>query len=134
MSLVIVSEDYQKSFTISYFEFTEMRKGFLLSYSKKVYDMYIELLRYYIDSDWKNVKKIDELLQIYIPNDLLILINHSDVDGTLSPFECKRLIEYLNIDMSLVKNEMNPNVIYPMMEFKEMVKYSIDNDVKLLFE
>lgn len=134
MSLVIVSEDYQKSFTISYLGFTEMRKGFLLSYSKKVYDMYILMLKCYMNNDWESVNNIDRLLQIYIPNDLLILINHSDVDGILNPFECKRLIKYLDIDISLVKNEMNPNVIYPMMEFKEMVKYSIDNDVKLLFE
>ena len=134
MSLVIVSEDNQKSFTISYLGFTELRKGFLLSYSKKVYDMYIELLRCYIDSDWESVNKIDELLQIYIPNDLLILINHSDVDGTLDSFECERLIKHLNVDVPLVQKELNPNLIYPMMEFKEMVKYSIENDVKLLFE
>ena len=134
MSLVIVSEDNQKSFTISYLGFTELRKGFLLSYSKKVYDMYIELLRYYIDSDWENVNKIDELLQIYIPNDLLILINHSDVDGTLDSFECERLIKHLNVDVPLIQKELNPNLIYPMMEFKEMVKYSIENNVKLLFE
>ncbi len=134
MSLVIVSEDNQKSFTISYLDFTELRKGFLLSYSKKVYDMYIELLRYYIDSDWKSVNKIDELLQIYIPNDLLILINHSDVDGTLDSFECERLIKHLNVDVPLIQKELNPNLIYPMMEFKELVKYSIEKDVKLLFE
>lgn len=134
MSLVIVSEDNQKSFTISYLGFTELRKGFLLSYSKKVYDMYIELLRCYIDSDWESVNKIDELLQIYIPNDLLILINHSDVDGTLDSFECERLIKHLNVDVPLIQKELNPNLIYPMMEFKELVKYSIEKDVKLLFE
>ena len=75
------------------------------------------------------------MLQLYIPNDLLILINHSDIDGELNSFECKRLLPYLNINPRLIKEYISDSefLIKKMNEFKEIVEYGDTEDVKLIF-
>ena len=80
------------------------------------------------------VELLDEMLQLYIPNDLLILINHSDVDGELDSFECKRLLPYLKINPHLIKENIGDEfLIMKMKEFKDMVEYGATEDVKLIF-
>ena len=136
MGLDIRSEDDGKYFHISYFAFSDLRKGFLISYNYDVYMLYKIFIEAYMKDDVRLVELLDEMLQLYIPNDLLILINHSDVDGELSSFECKRLLPYLNINPRLIKEHINSDgefLIKKMNEFKEIVEYGDKEDVKLIF-
>ena len=136
MGLDIRSEDDGKYFHISYFAFSDLRKGFLISYNYDVYMLYKIFIEAYMKDDVRLVELLDEILQLYIPNDLLILINHSDVDGELSSFECKRLLPYLNINPRLIKEHINSDgefLIKKMNEFKEIVEYGDKEDVKLIF-
>lgn len=136
MGLDIRSEDDGKYFHISYFAFSDLRKGFLISYNYDVCMLYKIFIEAYMKDDVRLVELLDEMLQLYIPNDLLILINHSDVDGELSSFECKRLLPYLNINPRLIKEHINSDgefLIKKMNEFKEIVEYGDKEDVKLIF-
>lgn len=135
MGLDIWSEDDGKNFHISYFGFTDLKKGFLISYDYDMYESYKLFIEAYVKGDEKTVERIDEMLQSHIPNDLLILINHSDVDGELDSFECKRLLPYLNINPKLIKEHMNNSefLIKKMNEFKEMIEYGGTEDVKMIF-
>ena len=137
MGLDIWSEDDEKFFHISYSGFTDLKKGFLITYNYDVYMLYKLFIEAYMKDNERLVELIDEMLQLYIPNDLLILINHSDIDGELDSFECKRLLPYLNINPKLIKNYINQQnsefLIKKMNEFKEIVKYGSIEDVKLIF-
>ena len=133
----IWSEDDEKFFHISYYVFTDLKKGFLITYNYDVYMLYKLFIEAYMKDNEKLVELLDEMLQLYIPNDLLILINHSDIDGELDSFECKRLLPYLNINPKLIKNYINQQnsefLIKKMNEFKEIVEYGSIEDVKLIF-
>lgn len=137
MGLDIWSEDDEKFFHISYSGFTNLKKGFLISYNYDVYMLYESFIEAYLTDNERLVELLDERLQLYIPNDLLILINHSDIDGELDSFECKRLLPYLNINPKMIKyyiNQQNSEfLIKKMNEFKEIVEYGSTEDVKLIF-
>lgn len=135
MGLDIWSEDDKKFFHISYFGFSDLKKSFLLSYNYDVYVLYVLFIEAYMKDNERLVELLDEMLQLYIPNDLLILINHSDIDGELNSFECKRLLPYLNINPRLIKEYISDNefLIKKMNEFKEIVEYGDTEDVKLIF-
>lgn len=135
MGLDIWSEDDEKFFHISYFGFSDLKKSFLLSYNYDVYVLYVLFIEAYMKDNERLVELLDEMLQLYIPNDLLILINHSDIDGELNSFECKRLLPYLNINPRLIKEYISDNefLIKKMNEFKEIVEYGDTEDVKLIF-
>lgn len=89
--LSISSEDGKKIFNISYFGFTELRKNFLLSYSVTLYNEYNKLLKNFLTG--KSYSLNDDFIQNHTPNELLILINHSDVDGELTSSECEKLLD-----------------------------------------
>lgn len=135
MGLDIWSEDDEKFFHISYFGFNDLKKGFLISYNYDVYMLYKLFIEAYMKEEERLVELLDEMLQLYIPNDLLILINHSDIDGELDSFECKRLLPYLNINPRLIKEYISDSefLIKKMNEFKEIVEYGDTEDVKLIF-
>lgn len=135
MGLDIWSEDDEKIFHISYFGFNDLKKGFLISYNYDVYMLYKLFIEAYMKEEERLVELLDEMLQLYIPNDLLILINHSDIDGELDSFECKRLLPYLNINPRLIKEYISDSefLIKKMNEFKEIVEYGDTEDVKLIF-
>lgn len=134
MGLDIRSEDDGKYFHISYFAFSDLRKGFLIGYNYDVYMLYKMFIEAYMKEEERLVELLDEMLQLYIPNDLLILINHSDVDGELDSFECKRLLPYLKINSHLIKENIGDEfLIMKMNEFKDMVEYGATEDVKLIF-
>lgn len=135
MGLDIWSEDDEKFFHISYFGFSDLKKGFLISYNYDIYMFYELFIEAYMKDNERLVELLDEMLQLYIPNDLLILINHSDIDGELNSFECKRLLPYLNINPRLIKEYISDNefLIKKMNEFKEIVEYGDTEDVKLIF-
>lgn len=135
MGLDIWSDNNKKSFHISYFGFNDLKKGFLISYDYDVYILYKLFIEAYMKENEKVVELLDEVLQSHIPNDLLILINHSDVDGELDSFECKRLLPYLNINPKMIKKHMNNDefLIKKMNEFKEIIEYGGNEDVKLIF-
>lgn len=135
MGLDIWSEDDEKFFHISYFGFNDLKKGFLISYNYDVYMLYKLFIEAYMKEEERLVELLDEMLQLYIPNDLLILINHSDIDGELDSFECKRLLPYLNINPRLIKEYISDSefLIKKMNEFKEIVEYGNTEDVKLIF-
>lgn len=135
MGLDIWSEDDEKFFHISYFGFNDLKKGFLISYNYDVYMLYKLFIEAYMKDNERLVELLDEMLQLYIPNDLLILINHSDIDGELDSFECKRLLPYLNINPRLIKEYISDSefLIKKMNEFKEIVEYGNTEDVKLIF-
>lgn len=135
MGLDIWSEDDEKFFHISYFGFSDLKKGFLISYNYDIYMFYELFIEAYMKDNERLVELLDEMLQLYIPNDLLILINHSDIDGELDSFECKRLLPYLNINPRLIKEYISDNefLIKKMNEFKEIVEYGDTEDVKLIF-
>lgn len=135
MGLDIWSEDDEKFFHISYFGFSDLKKGFLISYNYDIYMFYELFIEAYMKDNERLVELLDEMLQLYIPNDLLILINHSDIDGELNSFECKRLLPYLNINPRLIKEYISDSefLIKKMNEFKEIVEYGDTEDVKLIF-
>lgn len=136
MGLNIKSEDDEKFFHISYFEFSDLKKGFLLNYNYDVYMLYKLFIEAYMKNNERLVELLDEMLQLYIPNDLLILINHSDVDGELDYFECERLLPYLNINTKLIKECIDSNsefLINKMNKFKEIIEYGCNENVKLIF-
>lgn len=137
MGLDIISEDGKKSFHITYFGFTNMRLNFLLSQDILLYEAYKLLMRTYIMIERNElIDDLDEIIQKHTPNDLLILINHSDVDGELSPLECERLFEILNVDENLIRIYQPENyegIVKKMYEFLDILKYGFENDVKLIF-
>lgn len=135
MGLDIWSEDDEKFFHISYFGFSDLKKGFLISYNYDIYMFYELFIEAYMKDNERLVELLDEMLQLYIPNDLLILINHSDIDGELNSFECKRLLPYLNINPRLIKEYISDSesLIKKMNEFKEIIEYGDTEDVKLIF-
>ena len=134
MGLDIWSEDDEKFFHISYFGFSDLKKGFLISYNYDIYMFYELFIEAYMKDNERLVELLDEMLQLYIPNDLLILINHSDIDGELNSFECKRLLPYLKINSHLIKENIGDEfLIMKMNEFKDMVEYGATEDVKLIF-
>ena len=135
MGLDIWSDDDKKIFHISYFGFNNLKKGFLISYNYEMYLLYKSFIEGYVEDNERLVEMLDEAIQSHIPNDLLILINHSDVDGELDSFECKRLLPYLNINPKMIKKHMNNSefLIKKMNEFKEIIEYGGNEDVKLIF-
>ena len=146
MGLEVYALDNEHSFHIGYIGFTQMRQFFVLSlYGWGLYEDYRKLSKYMTES-FINCKN-DNLCPIDVDSfstslgDLDILIGHSDCDGRLTVEECCKLKPVLKIDKELIHEtivyENNPEyvdrLIQKMKEFKQLVDYSIQEDVELIF-
>lgn len=136
MGLDIMSSDDEKWFSIGYISFSRMRSFFILHYDEESYYDYNQILMS------RRSSEVDMLYDKIFNKigDLSILIDHSDCDGRLTSEECKLLRPCLFVDedkinsISLVENnEYFNRIIHKMYEFIELVEYSIDENVDLLF-
>lgn len=136
MGLNISTKDERKQLGIGYFTFTKIRGLFVLGYfGKDYYEWYGDIVKRIdnvTEGEWEGFNKLIE--------DLSILINHSDIDGKLTVNECKRLYPYLVINYDYAKENLDyhdeerfkMNFVI-MSDFKDLVKYAIDNDEELIF-
>lgn len=136
MGLDIITSDDGMDFHISYLRFTNMRAFFILHYSEDAYYDY----RFIIDSVLNPITEINVRYQRVFEKigDLRILVDHSDCDGELTPDECGKLRPCLFVDEEKIHSvtantEYANDTIELMYSFIELVEYSIDNDVKLIF-
>lgn len=138
MGLDIMSSDDEKNFHIGYISFSTMRSLFILHYSTECYNDYNNVLRGIMHPTSETERLYNKIFTVV--GDLSILIDHSDCDGRLTSSECKQLRPCLFVDEEKIHNESTVenneyynHIISKMYEFIELVDYSIDYDVDLIF-
>ena len=138
MGLNIYSSDDTKIFCFGYMGFSTRGSFFILHFGKKLFEVFITILRATIKWDEKADVIFDELLEEI--GDLSILINHSDCDGELSSDECKKLRKCLVVDEDKIKSVLSENIEYAgriiklMYEFIDLINYCAEHDdIELIF-
>ena len=140
MGLGILTSDGEKDFNISYFAFADLKSFFLLHYGEDLYNEYRRLLMSACAHIPQEINISEEEFDKRV-GALTILIDHSDCDGELTSEECKLLKDCLFVDEDKIRGveiyKNNPKfverVIKLMYEFVDIVEYSANNGVKLLF-